>query len=440
VAGLALLTVISASSLGGEHDRRGGGEPAVSDAPPRCGKEFEACTESKCCDGTHLSCLPKNKWYSMCRSAEWPEEPGQVHLDYALEWQARGRSFFKGWDFLPDGNEGDDGGPSHFVKSLIEARRHKVVELSKRKSILRAGSPSLEKRGKRMTARMRTKKSFKHFVVAMKYSHVPWGCGIWPAFYTKGVGEGVSGGEMHIMEHVNDAKSFTRFRTSANCTLKTREVNRFKEMTDLNFRSESQSQYDCSVEECENCTTSTRSLGCAPNVLPLRTSLQWAENPGVIAMQRTKDYAKIFFIPHDEIPHDLQRNAPKPETWEEWMIAYYPFAYSDDCPDADGIMSAQQIYLSIQFCGSWASKVWGDSTLCPHVGAVYNASASRNGTSVPREARPRQCRALDPTLDDAARKEDCCSMFIADQDEQYGTDKYLRDLAYFEIDWVKVFT
>ena len=54
-------------------------------------------------------------------------------------------------------------------------------------------------------------------------------------------------------------------------------------------------------------------------------------------------------------------NAPRPDTWDQWIISYYPFAASEahapgTCPDPANVMGTQHLILNIGLCGDWASS------------------------------------------------------------------------------------
>lgn len=349
---------------------------------------------------------------------------------YGLDWQAKGEGFFEAFDFMiGDGNHG----ASDFAGSYEDAKRLGVVESTSSYSVLRSGSTS-DKAFKRVTAKIATKKSWKHFLAAVRFNHVPYGCGVWPAFFTLGTGsEWPHGGEMDILEYVNDQGSMTSFHTSHECKLDPKKVNKYRPMPDSNLAANNYSSYNCLTRYCATCT----SLGCAPNVMPLLTGEQWAQRPGVFAMERTPRFTKLFFIPAGQEPRDLVHGEPKPEGWDKWIISYYPFGDSDGCPDADNIMAPQQFVFQIAFCGDWASKVWGDSPTCSRRGSVFNSTATKEKQAIDAAKKPAQCRAVDP-LAEYAPHEDCCTRFITDPSGTYGTDSYLHDRAFFNISWFKV--
>lgn len=104
---------------------------------------------------------------------------------YSLDWRAEGTSFFDDFNFLThDGNHG----ASHFLGSFQEAQAAGVAEAAASHAVLRAGSKSPQQ-FKRETAKIGTKKAWTHFLAMLKFSHVPHGCGVWPAFFTLGEGQ-----------------------------------------------------------------------------------------------------------------------------------------------------------------------------------------------------------------------------------------------------------
>merc|ERR1711920_240144 len=163
--------------------------------------------------------------------------------------------------------------------------------------------------------------------------------------------------------------------------------------------------------------------------------------PGIIAMQRTRGYAKLFFIPEQEIPEDFANDEPKLESWDQWLISYYPFAASEanhpgSCENPEQIMTAQRFVFNIAFCGDWASKVWGSSPSCASkVGPKYVDS----NVSLPSSEVATQCRAVDPQAE-YSPQQDCCTRFITDEADTWGANEYLLQRAFFNISWMKVYT
>jgi len=339
---------------------------------------------------------------------------------YRLDWRAMGKTFFDDWAFL----ESDyNNGAVHYLPRA-EALEDRVVEAHDTHAILRTGGRS-PRMFKRKSAKIRSNRAWTYFLMAIKFSHTPWGCGLWPAFWTHAPGyPWPEGGEMDLLEYVNDLPSQTSFHTGASnrCRMDGGVVNIpfCQPMPDLNGMN-----YDCT-------TKYPLQLGCAPNKLPLWSPWEWAHHPGVLAVQWTERFVKVFFIPENEIPADLEHDDPQPDAWDRFLVSWYPFAQSNErwpgsCPNPASVMKPQQLVLNINFCGDWAGKVWPFSASC----------VNRMGPHFPL-----QCRAVDPLLDRRpnASAEDCCTQFVWDQDGRYGADRYFAEHAHFNISWAKVYS
>lgn len=329
------------------------------------------------------------------------EHPG---YSYKLNWQAAGQSFFDGFNF--EWQDDNHGAAEYLDKG--PATSQGVAEAHPSHAILRAGATSAQYKYKRASAKIATTRTWKYFLTAMRYSHLPYGCGVWPAFWTRAPGASwPDGGELDILEYVNESPQQTSFHTgnSNRCKLNAAEVNRCGQMPDAN-----RMNYDC-------VTAYPHKLGCAPNMRPLMTGEQWARRPGVIAVEWTETFLKVFYLPDGEAQREFAGDAPQPDAWDRFIISYYPFTKSNDCPNPADILAAQQLVLNINFCGDWASKVWKDSTC---------------------SGRTNSCRAVDP-LSEYAPAQDCCTQFIFDGDKKHGSDMYLKERAYFNISWIKVY-
>lgn len=323
--------------------------------------------------------------------------------DYKLDWSAEGESFFSGFDFMW---RDDNHGSAQYMPTYDKALEAGVVEAYGTHAILRTGKASSQYQWKRQSAKIATNKSWKHFLAMMKFSHVPYGCGVWPALFTLAPEyPWPDGGEVDILEYVNTGNSRSSFHTAEDCTLKPEAFGQYLPMPDLN-----RMDYACK-------TAYPKHLGCAPNKWE-RSGKAWSHSPGVIALERTEDYLKIFAIPEAEIPADIESDAPNPDSWDRWLFAFYPFTASG-C--SKNVMQAQQLVMQINMCGDWAGKVFGDDHKC---------HAKTGWTN--------KCRNVDP-LAEYAPEEDCCTQFIWDEDGKYGTDDYLAETAFFNISYMKVY-
>jgi len=156
-------------------------------------------------------------------------------------------------------------------------------------------------------------------------------------------------------------------------------------------------------------------LGCAPTSArhKRKTGEEWSNNPGVIAAEWTKEYIKVFFIPEVEIPKDLESGKPQPDTWDQYIISYYPFAASEKANPGScnlsghGLSSAQAFVLNIELCGQRGSSEfpWG----CNGVSDCQNKQF--------------------------AGPKDCCTDYMTDARK---SSEALAKSAFFNISYIKV--
>lgn len=284
-----------------------------------------------------------------------------------------------------------------------EALSDEVAVAHETHTILQVGKRGLPM--KRKTAKIKTMRSWRYFLAAVRFTHVPVGCGLWPAFWTNGIGyRWPEGGELDVLEYVNDAPSRTALHTGARnqCQLDAKLLNTpgCPQFPDVNKMS-----YDCT-------TAYPKKLGCSSNSEPLQNPAELNVQPVTFVIEWTEMFVKVFKIPDHAMPADLLHESPRPREWDQWVISYYPFGRSPGCPNAADLLAPQQLILNIGLCGDWSErKTWSMSQTCAD---LYG----------PREG----CLAGD-----------CCPRFVEDIDGKYGADEYFRTRAFFNISWVKVF-
>lgn len=309
---------------------------------------------------------------------------------------AQGKSFFDQWEFdTADHNNGA-------VEYVTRDQAGPLAQAFSTHAVIRTGEKSSSSSLKRQSVKLLSKKKYTHFLTAMRFSHTPFGHGVWPSFWTTG-DNWPNEGELDILEYAGEdaAKMSFHTGTGANkCKLDQALLNKpgcpaFPDQNGMGY----------------NCETDyPAKLGCAPfrDGVQRFTGEEWAQNPGVIAAEYTDAYIKVFWFPESQIPGDFASDAPQPDTWDKWIVSYYPFADSQASSPGScaAPLGAQQIILQIELCGDWASKVFG---------------------------HPTKATCQDKDASDAG---DCCTQFIMDS----ANDKYLHERAHFNISWVKVYT
>lgn len=342
--------------------------------------------------------------------------PLRPEAAYKLDWEARGSNFFDDFDFKLDNF--NYGAAAYLTQE--EAVAAGVVKAFDTHAILQTGK-SVGNRSlpKRESAFIQSKKGWKHFLLMVRFDHLPWGCGLWPAMWTLGFGkEWPEGGEIDILEYVNDLPQEVSFHTghSNQCRLDGELVNaKYGAMPDANGN-----DYNCVTDY------SLAQTGCSPNKLPLLPGEQWSGGGGMLALESTSEFIKVFHIPaaHADIAGE-----PKPEEWDEWVVSYFPFAESEEktpgsCPNSKDLLTEQRLIMNINMCGEWGSPTWGLAKTCLNqVGPKF----------------PEQCKIMAPRVQPEGLGEDCCLQFVGDADGEFGADEYFRDHAFFNISWARVY-
>jgi hypothetical protein len=152
-------------------------------------------------------------------------------------------------------------------------------------------------------------------------------------------------------------------------------------------------------------------LGCMPP--QVRKDGEWfSQNPGAVALVWDASGITSFHIPEAEIPQDLESDTPRPNTWKDsWRMAFMPFDQLS-CKD---IARPQEIVLNIALCGDWAGNTFYQCDQCRDTGYKPNYCIPGHVT--------------EPATD-------CCTLYISNP----SAEKPLKEDAYFDISYMKVFT
>lgn len=322
---------------------------------------------------------------------------GSLHSSYDLSWKAAGNTFFDDFQFT---TLSETHGAEWYLNKT-EAFRLGVVETTEDHAVLRVGDQIVP--FKRTSVMLRSAQAWRPdqgFVVAMKYKHVPYGAGIWPAFWLMNSDYlWPQGGELDILEYANDAESKVTFHTNKNCSLAAAKLDSCMKGPNVDRDV---------IKSCYTNYTSNE-LGCKPPQIR-RTGKWYADNPGVIATVWDESGVFVYHIPEAEVPLDLANDKPNPNTWERWMTAYLPF----DPQTCFDVAKPQEIVLNIALCGDWAGGAW------------WSSIEARDTGFVPPYCIPGH--VTEPATD-------CCTIFMSSP----TAEDYLKKKAYFDIEYLKVF-
>lgn len=186
-----------------------------------------------------------------------PEAPGRCpgsNRAYVLDeaWVGGSGTFFSSdsWTYMHDEVD-PTGGPTQYV-DFDTARRAGLIEEGDGWAVMRAGKPvdcnsddcsmsnvpgawqNTEGPHLRQSVRITSRKSWRHFLLSVQYTHLPHGCGLWPAlwFWCADVeppaGGGAprcppwpAGGEFDLLEYSNyfSSKTSLHLGEDARCLL-----------------------------------------------------------------------------------------------------------------------------------------------------------------------------------------------------------------------------
>jgi len=263
-----------------------------------------------------------------------------------------GNSFFDGWDFFTGGD------PTHgYVNYVDKATAQRLGYTRVNGNSVYIGSDMHNvvnnSRG-RDSVRLTSKSSWQKGLFIMDATHMPSGCGTWPAWWLVGP-NWPNKGEIDIIEGVNSNNvDATTLHTSSGCDMSGQDTSKFsgKWGTDRGGKPAT----NCYV----NAPNEFANQGCGITGGAYGPSFN-SGNGGVYALEWTDGFIRAFYFPRNSIPQDLQSGNPNPDSWGK---PYALFDLGNNCPDVH--FEDEQIVINLTFCGDWAGNVFGSQ--CPGLG------------------------------------------------------------------------
>jgi len=202
----------------------------------------------------------------------------------------------------------------------------------------------------RNSVRVSSNKQYNTGLFILDINQAPWGCGVWPAFWTVGGGTWPLTGEIDIIEGVHDNEhNQVTWHTGPNCTL-TPEAN----FTGTIVQTNGVNNTDCDGDLNEN-------AGCGIT--------EWSEasygpffdqsGGGVFAMKWDENGIAVYSFYRAAIPQDITAGSPNPDNWGSPVAALAP----GGCDPITNFVN-HSIIFDITFCGDWAGNSYATSG-CP---------------------------------------------------------------------------
>ncbi|KAI9666342.1 MAG: hypothetical protein M1821_004278 [Bathelium mastoideum] len=209
----------------------------------------------------------------------------------------------------------------------------------------------------RQSVRLEGKTNYNHGLLVADVTHMPAGCGTWPAFWLLGAGDSwPSTGEIDIVEGVNNqAGDQVTLHTTSGCAIQNQtgqNVYTGRVLTsncDVNAPNQDQNA-GCGIQAPTN-PVGNASFGTNFNT----------QQGGVFATEWTSDGITVWFFPRSAIPQDLASNstAPNPQGWKQAPLAQFS---GSNCT-WDAHFQNMRPIINIDLCGAWAgdASVWESS-------------------------------------------------------------------------------
>ncbi|KJA15431.1 glycoside hydrolase family 16 protein [Hypholoma sublateritium FD-334 SS-4] len=200
----------------------------------------------------------------------------------------------------------------------------------------------------RNSVRIRSVNTYTTHVAVFDVRHMPQGCGTWPAIWETKESDWPAGGEIDIVEGVNDqVPNAATLHTTAGCTMP-QSRNETGTPTQLDCDTAVNGNAGCGVH-----FPTTNSYGPPFN----------AAGGGWFAVERTNTYINIWFWSRKDpaVPLEVKFGAALVDT-SRWGLPTASFPdTSCDIPD---FFQENNIIINITLCGDWAGAVF-TSDGCP---------------------------------------------------------------------------
>jgi len=255
-----------------------------------------------------------------------------AHSAYVLDKTYSGTSFFDGWDFFTAGD------PTHGYVDYVDrnaAQSHGLINATSSQVYIGTDYKNQASGRGRQSVRLTSKTVFNSGLFIIDLSHMPTGCGTWPAWWTVGP-NWPNQGEIDVIEGVNtQSADQTTLHTNGGCTMNGESNTKYSgHMVNAN----------CEGNQGCGITTGEGSYGAPFN----------SHQGGVFAMEWTNQEIQTFYWPRSGIPSDITSDKPNPGAWGK---PYAFFQLGSNCP-ANHFRDHQMV-IDLTFCGDWAGAVFG---------------------------------------------------------------------------------
>lgn len=253
----------------------------------------------------------------------------------------QGDSFLDGWDFF-DQSDPTNGAVNY---QNAESAKAKGLAVVKDGQIVLSvdDTTELPLGAKRDSVRISTKKTYTGGLFIADFAAMPFGCSVWPAWWSVGP-NWPSGGEIDVLEgvHNQDTNQYT-LHTSPGCTLD-RSVKTTSKVLGTQCESSGSNNNGCAFRD-----TDPRSYGQGFNSVGGGVYAHIWDNTGI----------RMWHFARSEIPQDITDGKPNPATWPT------PAAnFATSTCDMAAHFHDHVLTIDTTLCGDWAGATYR-SVGCP---------------------------------------------------------------------------
>ncbi|KAG8779182.1 hypothetical protein FRC12_024596 [Ceratobasidium sp. 428] len=278
---------------------------------------------------------------------------------YSIAQDFSGAKFFDGWTFTNGNDAKNYGNVAYLPKDAAMAQNLAYVNPAGNAIIkvdnTTVGNPDDMAFG-RASVKMNTTQPFnKGSLVIMDAIHFPYGCSVWPAYWSQGSPEDAwpTYGEIDIVENVNLAPvNQMALHTAQGCTLDPSTQVTGKIISN----------------DCYNNTNGNQ--GCIVQMPENSYGEAFARNGGGVYALEWSSIGKgiqAWFFPRNAIPADMTSEHPDPSTWGTPTAAW-----PESGCNSSKYFGPQTLIFDISICGAWAGEPTVFQSTCPNQGSCVD--------------------------------------------------------------------
>ncbi|KZP13488.1 glycoside hydrolase family 16 protein [Athelia psychrophila] len=270
-------------------------------------------------------------------------EPNGTEFLWVIEDVYEGQNFFDRWTFFPYGDP-TYGQVDYVNASTAFADGLAYVTEDNRVIMKVDNTTSVAEGANRNSVRIQSNTSYNTSLIILDVNHAPYGCGVWPAFWTVGP-DWPWNGEIDILEGVSvNYQNQITWHTGPECLLTPSNNYTGTLVGNLNC--------DTNVSSNAGCGIIDKSAASYGPYFDL-------QGGGVYAMMWDETGISVWNFYRAAIPVEItQGGSPRPETWGLPAAQLSP----EGC-DIFGSFMNQSIIFDITLCGVWAGNAYPSS--CP---------------------------------------------------------------------------